>query len=205
MIMCRFDLASSRLLLDRYGVQSAPMFLMFYAGKLVYGGTLGGAPVTLATGREPPHVLLVEPATKDQVITEKVMHKEGVRCDLALSAADAQHHVQLQRSQGLGTGKRRGHGVVVLGDDLPDSDVSSVATTFAGMDGTLIVALCPRQSVPVSKGAIYRVVTTKDGTRQVGLRVRVEVGRTGHSGVYWEARHRARQGLLLLLLLLLLL
>ena len=166
-IMCRFDMASSRLLIDRYNIQSAPCYLMFYAGQLVYGGTLGGAPILLSTGREPPHVMLVEPSTKDQLIIEKIMKKEQVRCDLALSMKDVQHHVALQRSVGLGKGMRKFHGVVILGDGLSESDVSSVISTYAGMQGTLFVSLCPRESVTLSQGAIYRIATNKKGSQSV--------------------------------------
>lgn len=171
---------------------------MFHGGKLVYGGSLGGAPITLETGREPPHVLLVEPTIKDQLIIEKIMKKEGVRCDLALSVSDVQHHVALQRSQGLGKGKRRFHGVVILGDQLSESEAASVVSTFEGMEGTLFVSLCRRQSVPLAKGVVYRVATARDGTLQVRTSAKFRRSADNNAnkkplaclstGVVWNAR-----------------
>lgn len=202
-VMCRFDMAGSRLLLDRYGVQAVPTYLMFHNGNLVYGGSLGGAPITLETGREPPMVMLVEPAIKDQLIIEKIMKKSSVRCDLALSPGDVQHHVQLQRSVGLGKGKRKFHGIVILGDQLSDSEVSNVTSTFASMDGTLFVSLCPRQSLPVAKNVVYRVTTGRDGSQRV--RTAQQYKRSSENankkplvclstGVVWNARQEQLRG-----------
>ena len=176
---------------------------MFHGGKLVYGGSLGGAPITLETGREPPHVLLVEPTIKDQLIIEKIMKKDGVRCDLALSVSDVQHHVALQRSQGLGKGKRRFHGVVILGNQLSESEVASVVSTFEGMEGTLFVSLCRRQSIPLAKGVVYRVAAGRDGTLQV--RTSAKFRRSADNankkplaclstGVVWNARSDQLRG-----------
>ncbi len=47
--------------------------------------------------------------------------------------------------------------MVILGDGLSDSDVGSVVSAYAGVEGTLIVSLCARQSVPLANGVMYVV------------------------------------------------
>ena len=44
-VLIKYDMAESSFLKKRYNIQTLPMYLMFYNGKLVYGGTLGGAPI----------------------------------------------------------------------------------------------------------------------------------------------------------------
>lgn len=109
----KFDMASSRFLVKRFGIRSLPMYLMFLNSKLVYAGTLvrvscagvratlagthcvsgcasqGGAKVRMPRLDLKANYLLLEPDARSQLVTEKVLRKLRVDWDLACTVSNA--------------------------------------------------------------------------------------------------------------------
>jgi len=174
-ILCKFDMGSSRFLVDRYNIHTVPLYLMFVNGRLVSASAFGGAPVILATGREPPKVLLVESVIKDQVQAEKTLRLESVQCDLALNAEGVRHHssvLEHHRREGMDAQRlpdpRLTHGIVCVSDAFAESDFNTVTALYRDFPTTMVVKLLGGNAVKVSPKTIFHKSTKRKGKRTSG-------------------------------------
>ena len=117
----------------KYKVYTVPFTLMFYGGKIVYGGTMGGEAVRLAATVRPWRVLLVEPNFKDQLITERVLRKRSKlnHWDLAMTAAEAVLHKQ-KLSDGAPGSESKNYDLALVSEDVPDGDVAIIERSLKG-------------------------------------------------------------------------
>jgi hypothetical protein len=132
-------------LTKKYNVLSVPYFLMFYGGQLVHASSLGGAGLrvepTTKNSRltpymdQPPRVLLVDPVFRDQIWTEKVLKRNRIEWELALTGTEAAAHIKR-----LGDNHQPGqpspeYGLVLLGEALSDADVKIIERAVRGKGG----------------------------------------------------------------------
>jgi hypothetical protein len=150
----KFEMSESNYLKRRYNIQSLPMYLFFYSSKLVYGGTLNGAPIHLSTTERIPPVLLLENVIKDQMQAENMIRKAGYEWDLALELRGAIKRVNTRRKAG------GGFCVVMLSADMPTDSLKAAVSTFKNMQDaqgrrTLIALVHRSGTVPFTKGAVF--------------------------------------------------
>jgi len=74
--LIKVDMTESRIVADKYGVKTTPFVLMFYGGRTVYGGTLGGAALKVGGGIKRHKFLLIEPNFTDQMKTEGILTRQ---------------------------------------------------------------------------------------------------------------------------------
>ena len=163
-IVVKFEMSESNYLKRRYNVQSLPMYLFFYSSKLVYGGTLNGAPIRLSVAEKIPPMLLLEDVIKDQMQAENMIRKAGYEWDLALDLRGAMKHINTRRADG-------GFCVVMLSADMPESSLKAAVSTFKNMQDAqgrrvLIAVVHKSATVPFAKGAVF----SDEGKKLRGLR-----------------------------------
>jgi hypothetical protein len=94
--MCPFRIAgynmaaASPAIVAKYNVKCLPTFLLFYGGKLVYAGPMGGAGVVgIPSSVRPVNVLIADPTSADQHIMERHLRLERFPYDLACGVFSA--------------------------------------------------------------------------------------------------------------------
>lgn len=104
-------------LADEWGVRFVPTFLIFFHGRLVYRGQLGGRRVSVQTRRPTVRVLYVEPNFKNQLHAEKILkaHRRFT-WELALDAGQAVRAKRAADAQGIA------YDAVLVGAELSADD-----------------------------------------------------------------------------------
>lgn len=161
--LAKFEMAESRFMVERYNVLALPCFLMFYQGKPVHAGSMGGKLQRLERDTAVPRVLVVEPNFAEQLSVEQLLRAErpAVLWDLSITGAEARvRQKQLQDSLRQSSRKTRdvnsSYGIVILGSALSDLEVADVVSTvtsalMAGDPKPVFVSLTPRADVKCSR------------------------------------------------------
>ena len=147
--LAKFEMAESRFMVERYGVLTLPCFLMFYQGRPVYAGSMGGKRERLERETATPRVLVVEPNFQEQISVEKLLRAQRppVLWDLALTASEARlRQKQLSESLRLSSRKTRdvnsAYGIVLLGSALSDADCTAVMQTVTVRRYNFFLSFC---------------------------------------------------------------
>jgi hypothetical protein len=149
--LAKFEMSSSRFLIDRYNVQCVPFLLMFMNGNLITASTLGGrgerhVPPTRNVALGPtmdvlPRLLLFQPVFKLQIPQERVLKMEHFQWDLAMNSEECLNFYKIMaelssRAPVRGQNKRPpplGYGVVLVNhDEVADEHIKAVERVAHG-------------------------------------------------------------------------
>jgi hypothetical protein len=148
--LIKVDMSQSRFMQTRYRIKTVPFVLMFYEGRVAYGGTLGGEQTKAAAAARPWRVLLVEPNFADQRKAEEVLLKQRnygkVTWDLAMTGVEAM--AAKQRLAASSTMETFEYDVVFVSDKCTDQDVAIIEKGFKASakgsgsgPGTLLIGM----------------------------------------------------------------
>jgi len=150
-LVVKFEMSESNFLRRRYNIQTLPMILMYYGGKLVYGGTMGGVPIKIRSKRERPPLLLYERRAKDQIAAEKILRKLNLEWDLASDVRSIHHHCRIRERFSV---------ALISVDDSSSDDVGKIVSLFrtskkATRRRPLVAVVLPSGTVEYSKRPLF--------------------------------------------------
>lgn len=158
--LVKVEMSASRVIADRYNVYALPAFLMFYRGKLVYAGQLGGEKIRVASEFKPYKMLYVEPTFSDMRYGEKLLRKLRFSWDLCSSAAEAGSLKAVADRAAVAKGERKAaYDVVLVADSLSEGDAAPLQRLFK--QDALVIGLAALKGEAGAKAVAKARFTSK--------------------------------------------
>jgi hypothetical protein len=167
--IAKFEMSSSRFMMERFNVACVPFLLMFMNGQLVTASTLGGrgerhVPPTRNVALGPkmdvlPRLLLLQPVFKLQIPQERTLKSEHFQWDLAMNGDECLNFYKMMgelssRAPVRGQNKRPPaltYGVVLVNhDDTPDEQIKAVERVAHGKNANRGGAASGSREIPTT-------------------------------------------------------
>lgn len=134
----KIEIGENSSIIGELGIKELPSFIMFYGGKLVYAGTVGGKRVKSVSSIARPQVLLIENNVRHQINLEKTLRNYGCDTYLCLSVKEGLERIKQFKLSDIT------FDLILVSDEVPCHDIDQI-TKFINADlnvkRTVIIAL----------------------------------------------------------------